>query len=107
MVYTLITKHRLIPQTPEKVFNFFPYFADTGEEAFWICPVHRVIETISEHIAAEEPLTGGGEAVGIDEAAEIGVVITALQVIESRLLGMEVAEMAFLWLFSRRGEKHL
>ena len=44
--------------------------------------------TIREHIAAEEALTGGGEAVGVDEAADLWVVITALQVIESRLFGV-------------------
>ena len=37
-------------------------------------------------------MAGGGEAVGVDEAAEIGVVITALQVIEPRLLGMRLAK---------------
>ena len=53
---------------------------------------YRIIPTIREHIAAEEALAGGGEAVGVDEAAEIGVVITALQVIEPRLLGMRLAK---------------
>ena len=49
--------------------------------------------TIREHIAAEEALTGGGEAVGVDEAAEVGVVVTALQVIESQLLGRIIAKL--------------
>ena len=58
----------------------------------WIRPIHRVVIAIREHIAAEEALSGGGEAVCVDEAADLGVVITALQVIESQLLGMGVAK---------------
>ena len=43
------------------------------------------ISTIREHIAAEEALAGACEAVGVYEAADVGIVITALQVIEPRL----------------------
>ena len=50
-----------------------------------------IISAIREHIGTDEPLPGACEAVGVDEAAEIGVVITALQVIEPRLLGMRLA----------------
>ena len=46
-------------------------------------------------------MAGGGEAVGVDEAAEIGVVITALQVIEPRLLGVGVAGRVKNSLFSK------
>ena len=52
---------------------------------------HRIVVAIREHVAAEEALTGGGETVGVDEAADLGVVITALQVVESRLLGVPEA----------------
>ena len=48
-----------------------------------ICPVHRIVVAIREHIAPEEALAGGGEAVGVDEAADRGVVIAALQIIEA------------------------
>ena len=47
-----------------------------------------------KHIAANKPLPGACEAVGVDEAADVGVVVTALQVIESRLLVRGVAVAA-------------
>ena len=46
---------------------------------------YRIVVAIREHVAAEEAMAGGSEAVRVDEAADRGIVITALQVIESRL----------------------
>ena len=60
----------------------------------WIFIVYRIVVAISEHIAAEDVLPGGGEAVRVDEAADLRVVITALQVIESRLLSVGLAKDA-------------
>ena len=37
-------------------------------------------------------MAGGGEAVGVDDAADLGIIISALQVIESRLLGVSEAK---------------
>ena len=48
----------------------------------------RTIPAIRKHIAAEDALAGGGEAVCIDKSADLRIVITALEVIESRLLGV-------------------
>lgn len=45
----------------------------------------RVVLAICKHIVAEEALTSGGVAVGVDEAAQGGVVISALEVIKARL----------------------
>ena len=52
------------------------------------------ISTIREHIAAEEALAGACEAVGVYEAADVGIVITALQVIEPRLCGVVLSNEA-------------
>ena len=65
----------------------------------WVLPIavskqHRIVVAIREHVAAEEALAGGGEAVGVDEAADRRVVITALQIIEATILGMVVAKEA-------------
>ena len=57
----------------------------------WIFIVHRIVVAICEHIAAEEALAGGGKDVRIDEPAHLRVIVTAVQVIESRLLGIGVA----------------
>ena len=39
---------------------------------------HRSIVAIGKHVIAEEALAGGDEGVGVEEAADGGVVITAL-----------------------------
>jgi hypothetical protein len=41
-------------------------------------------------------LTCRNEGVGVDEAADGGVVITALQIIEAGILGAEIATRSFL-----------
>ena len=43
---------------------------------------------------AEEALAGGGVGVGVEEAAGGGIVISALQIIESSLLEVEAAKVA-------------
>ena len=50
-------------------------------------------------------MAGGGEAVRVDEAADRGVVVAALEVIEAGLLKMEVAGKAVFERFlpARRG----
>ena len=60
--------------------------------AITIGVVDRIVVAIHKHIASDKPLPGACEAVGIDEAADVGVVVAALQIIESRLLGMGVAK---------------
>ena len=52
-------------------------------------------------------MSGGGEAVCVDEAAEVGVVIAALQVIESQLLGKGLAEMKKRLLFLAKRDKNM
>ena len=39
---------------------------------------HRIIPAIRKHVIAQQALAGGDEGVGIDEAADSGVVITGL-----------------------------
>ena len=61
--------------------------------------IYRIIAAIGEHIAAEDALSGGGEAVRVEEAAEGGVVVSALEVVESRLYGLGVATTQKISLF--------
>jgi hypothetical protein len=44
--------------------------------------VNRITSTIRKHIAAEDSLAGGGVGVSVDEAAELGIVVAGLEVIE-------------------------
>ena len=48
--------------------------------------IHRVIQTIREHVVSQEALTGGDEGVGVEEAAPGGVVVAGLQVVQAGLL---------------------
>ena len=40
--------------------------------------LNRIVPAVSKHVIAEEALAGGDEGVGVEEAADGGVVITAL-----------------------------
>ena len=59
--------------------------------AGWILPIHRVIAAIREHVVADDALAGGDKLVRVDEAAGLGVVVAAVQVIQSQLLVESVA----------------
>ena len=56
-----------------------------------IVHIHRVVVAIRKHIASNDPLSGGGQAVGVDEAAKCRIVIAALEVIQ---LGLGVVVVA-------------
>ena len=45
---------------------------------------NRIVIAVGEHVVTYQSLAGGDEGVGVDEAADSGVVITALEVIKTR-----------------------
>ena len=49
--------------------------------AFIISHVSRIIVAISKHVMAQEALAGAYESVGIEESADLGVVISALEIV--------------------------
>ena len=53
---------------------------------------YRIVIAISKHVIAQQSLAGGNKRVGIDESTNLGVVITALEVIQPRLLVMALAK---------------
>ena len=53
--------------------------------------INRIIQAIGEHVVAKNTLAGGGVGVGVEEAADCGVVISALQIIEPGFLGFGMA----------------
>ena len=61
---------------------------------------NRVIPAIRKHIVPQETLAGGGVGVGVDEAADLGIVISALEVIEPGLYWVIVAIDPFSGPFS-------
>ena len=57
----------------------------------WVNTVSRIIAAIGKHVIAKDTFACRNKGVGVDEAADSGVVITALQVIEVCFLGGELA----------------
>ena len=52
---------------------------------------HGVVLAIGEHVGAEEAFyIGGGEGISVDKSADCGVVISALQVVETSILLLTV-----------------
>ena len=49
---------------------------------FGVITHNRITLTVGEHVIAQDALAGGGEGVCVDEAADGGIVITGLQIIE-------------------------
>ena len=57
-----------------------------------ITSVHRVILAIGEHIGAKKAVgVGGGIGVGVDEAADCGVVVARLEVVQAGVAVIDVA----------------
>ena len=50
-----------------------------------ICVDNRIIQAIGKHIIAEDALAGRNQCIGIDESADLRIVITGLEVVERGL----------------------
>jgi hypothetical protein len=57
--------------------------------------INWIITAVGKHVIAEDALAGGNEGIGVDEAADGGIVITALQIIEAGILGGGLAKRQF------------
>ena len=49
---------------------------------------------VGKHVIAQDTLSGGDEGIGINESADFGIVISALEIIESGLCGAGLATPA-------------
>ena len=56
---------------------------------------NRIIATVCKHIVAQEILTSRSKGIRIDETADAGIVITALEVVEPGFSGITVAVLVF------------
>ena len=62
------------------------------------CVVNKndwIISAVGEHVIAQFALAGGDKSVGVEEAAEVRIVISALQIIEPQLFGCKYAIVPF------------
>ena len=71
--------------------------------AGWIHAIDRIIIAVGEHIVAEDTLTSGDKGIGVEEAADLGIIITGLQVIEPGILDGGLAKAPFLHLVGMAG----
>jgi hypothetical protein len=61
-------------------------------EAFFTCrsrdiyPANWIIAAVGKHVIAQHALAGGYEGIGVEEAAQFGIIIAALQIIEPAIL---------------------
>ena len=81
--------------------------ASSANSAGGITENHRTIIAVSKHAIAEGSLAGGDEGISIDETADGGVVKTALQVIQTGFLVIDLAHHHFpggrsRWAFAHR-----
>ena len=53
-----------------------------------------IVQAIGKHIVAQDTLAGGNKGIGIDESADLGVIISALEIVEPRLFGAALATWA-------------
>ena len=56
--------------------------------------VHGVIIAVREHVLAQDTLACRNKGVGIEESADLGIVITGLEVVQLRFLGIVLATEA-------------
>jgi hypothetical protein len=67
--------------------------------SIWIIIGYRIITTICKHIVAQESLSCACVGVSIDESSDLGIIIPALEIIESSLFGISgfIHELSSAW----------
>ena len=53
--------------------------------------IHRIIQAIRIRVMPENTLTGGEEDIGGNKPADFGVIVPALEVVETRLLVIDIS----------------
>ena len=66
---------------------------------------YRVIPAIRIRVMPENALTGGEEDIGGNEPADFGVIVPALEVVETRLLVIHISTVAEGIILSECGRK--
>ena len=64
---------------------------------------NRIIMAVGKHVIAQDTLSGGDEGIGINESADFGIVISALEIIESGLSVLILAVRPFRTVMHSRG----
>ena len=59
-----------------------------------VTPIGRIIPAVGKHVVTQEALPSGDEGICVDESTDLGIVITRLEVVETRILGSTLAMRA-------------
>ena len=62
--------------------------------------IYRIIPTVGKHIVAQDALSGGSKGSRIDKSTSFGVIISALEVVQTGLLEITIAVKLKISLFS-------
>jgi hypothetical protein len=60
-----------------------------------VISVNRIVQAICKHVVSNKSLTSAGKGIRIDEPADAGIVISALEVVEPGFSGGAVAMLFF------------
>ena len=66
-----------------------------------VAAIYGIAVAIGKHIATDDSLAGGGVGVGVDEAAQLGIVVAGLEVIELGVSTLKCPIQPFLGLSGR------
>ena len=70
-----------------------------------VAHIHRVIQAICIRVMPENALAGGEEDIGRDEPADFGVIVPALEVVETCLLVIDISTITEGIILSECGRK--
>ena len=70
-----------------------------------IAHIHRVIQAIRICVMSENALAGGEEDIGGNEPADFGVIVSALEVVETCLLVIDISTVTEGIILSECGRK--
>lgn len=65
------------------------------------------VPAISKHIRAEDTLSSAGKSIRVDEPADLGIIVPALEIVESRFCVVEVAATVKKAVYAEGLEGHL
>ena len=83
-------------RVPIKVHGFYAIRAASINAA------NRIIKAVGKHVIAQQALAGGDEGIGVEEAAQFGIIIAGLEVISLVFCVVDIAASVYSDSFRRQ-----
>jgi hypothetical protein len=64
--------------------------------SLWITVHDRIVVAVRKHVIAQDSLVGACVGIGINESAQVGIVIAGLEVVERSLSVVDVVKMELI-----------